>query len=252
MTGDSFSPSFDPANRGNLAGVVKFVLTKFLQGVDDMLPAKVISYDPIAKRAQVQPLLSIVTTGGTQVQRAQVASVPVYQPSAGGFILHFPINPGDLGWIKANDGDISLFLKVLQNASPNTARLHSFEDALFYPDSMMRNVVIADEDADSVVLQNISGTGKIAIDPNGNVRIVAATTLTMTAPNVIINASDGITMNSPVTTFTGLIASTDGAGTSTFAGSIVVTGDVTAEGTSVHTHVHSGVMPGGGDTGPPV
>jgi len=33
---------------------------------------------------------------------------------------------------------------------------------------------------------------------------------------------------------------------------MTVTGDVTAEGTSVHTHKHGGVQTGGGQTGVPV
>jgi phage baseplate assembly protein gpV len=38
----------------------------------------------------------------------------------------------------------------------------------------------------------------------------------------------------------------------TVQGSIAVTGDVTAGGKSLTTHVHSGVQPGAGNSGPPV
>ena len=37
-----------------------------------------------------------------------------------------------------------------------------------------------------------------------------------------------------------------GGGAATFSGSMTVDGDVTAQGTSVHNHVHRGVQPGGG------
>ena len=40
--------------------------------------------------------------------------------------------------------------------------------------------------------------------------------------------------------------------TVTIEGNLIVTGDVTASGTSLHTHIHSGVTTGGGDTGAPV
>ena len=40
-------------------------------------------------------------------------------------------------------------------------------------------------------------------------------------------------------------------GNVTVNGSITATGNVTGEGTSLHTHVHSGVQTGSGDTGPP-
>lgn len=201
-------PSSDPANRYDLVGTVRLVLTKFLQSVDDMLPAVVISYDRATNQAQVQPLIALVTTDDKQVQRAQVASIPVLQIGGGGFVLSFPIRPGDLGWIKANDRDISLFKQVLANASPNTARKHSFEDAMFIPDTMKRSVIINSEDAENVVLQSIDGTQRVSIWP-GKIKITASaielvsSTLTHNGKNI---------------------------------------GD---------THVHTGVTPGGGDTGPP-
>ena len=64
---------------------------------------------------------------------AQVASVPVFQISMGGFAINFPCNPGDLGWLKANDRDISMFKQTGQQAQPNTQRKHSFEDANLHP-----------------------------------------------------------------------------------------------------------------------
>lgn len=165
-------PSSDPANRYDLVGTVRLVLTKFLQGVDDMLPAVVISYDRATNQAQVQPLIALVTTDNKQIERAQVASIPVLQIGGGGFVLSFPIRPGDLGWIKANDRDISLFKRVLAVVSPNTARKHSFEDAMFIPDTMKRSVIINSEDAENVVLQSIDGTQRIAIWP-GKIKITA-------------------------------------------------------------------------------
>lgn len=41
-------------------------------------------------------------------------------------------------------------------------------------------------------------------------------------------------------------------GNLTVSGSVVADGDVTGDGTSLHTHVHSGVQTGGGNSGPPV
>lgn len=156
------SPSQNPADVGTLGGLFRLFSTKFLQGVDDMLPASVIAYDRTTNRAQVQPLIAMVTTGGVQITRAGVASVPVLQLGAGGFVASFPIKPGDLGWIKANDRDISLFKKTYANASPNTQRKHTFEDAMFIPDVMMQGVTIASEDLNNLVIQNLAGTVKVS------------------------------------------------------------------------------------------
>lgn len=154
--------SANTADADTLPGMIRFVLTKFLQKTDDMLPAQVIAYDRTTNRAQVMPLIQVVTTASEVVNRAVIASIPVLQLGGGGFVASFPIQPGDLGWIKANDRDISFFKKTLKNSAPNTQRKHSFEDAIFIPDSMFRNVTIAGEDTNNLVIQNNAGTVKIA------------------------------------------------------------------------------------------
>jgi hypothetical protein len=160
---DIFSPaSIDPSSRGSLPGTVRLILTKFLAEVDDMLPARVLAYDRASNRARVQSLINMVTTNGIRVPRGTIASVPVLQLGGGGFVASFPISEGDIGWIKANDRDISVFMQSFANSDPNTQRKHSFEDALFIPDTMMQSVSIAEEDENNLVIQNLAGTVKIS------------------------------------------------------------------------------------------
>lgn len=162
MSDDILPPSMDQADRDSVSGIIKLVLTKHSQATDDMLPATVISYNRTNNRAQVQPLIYIVNTLNQRQERAPVVSVPALQLGGGGFLASWPINPGDIGWIKANDRDISLFKQNLAMTEPNTARLHSFEDALFIPDTMLKGVTIASEDANNLVIQNLAGTVKLA------------------------------------------------------------------------------------------
>lgn len=176
-------PSGNPANSTDFTGILRLVLTKFLQYTDDMLPAKIVAYDRATNRAQVQPMIVTVTTDGIRVSRAPVASVPVVQLGGGGFVVSFPIIPGDLGWIKANDRDISLFKQSLSETQPNTQRKHTFSDAVFIPDSMMRDVTIAEEDADNLVIQNLAGTVKVSWWED---------LLKIIAPNVGIGGTPGV------------------------------------------------------------
>lgn len=159
-------PSRNSSDDGTLVGALKIVLTKFLQGVDDMLPAKVIAYDAATNLASVQPLIAVVSTANERIPRAVVAAIPVAQFGAGGFVMRFPVTPGDLGWIKANDRDISLFKRAHTVTSPNTQRKHSFEDALFIPETMLQGVTIDPLDADNAVWQSFDGTVRIALGPN--------------------------------------------------------------------------------------
>lgn len=259
MTYKYAPPSRNPADSDTLTGLLKLAFTKFLQKTDDMLPAKVISYNKATNLAKVQPIIMIISTANEQIPRAAVASIQVYQASAGGFILRFPVKAGDLGWIKASDRDISLFKQTMASAPPNTQRKHSFEDAIFYPQAAFDLVTIADADADSVVLQNYAGTCKIALSDTG-ITMTAPDSIILNTTTVTVNASTQVILNTPITTITGIfnVEDTGGgtAGTITgniqLNGSMVATGDVTASGTSLHTHKHSGVTTGGGDTGGPV
>jgi hypothetical protein len=159
-------PSRNTANDDTLAGLMELVLTKFLQNTDDMLPAQIVAYDRTTNQAKVQALIQVVTTSAQIISRAQVASVPVLQLGGGGFVVSFPQAAGNTGWLKANDRDISLFKQQIQQTVPNTQRKHSFEDAMFIPDTMMQDVQLAAEDLNNAVFQNLAGTVKIALWSN--------------------------------------------------------------------------------------
>lgn len=208
-------PSQNPADLGTFQGLFRAVLRKFLQGVDDMLPARVISYDREKNIAQVQPLVAMLTTNNEIVSRARVASVPVFQIGGGNFLLNFNILPGDLGWIKANDRDISLFLQSFNEQAPNTARQHSFQDAVFFP-HIMTGYDIDSADSQNCVLQNLDGSVKISL---------GADKITIKAPHVVIESND-VQING-----TSLKHNTKNVGS---------------------THQHSGVQSGGSNTGAPV
>lgn len=210
---DSTPPSRNTSNDDTLAGAIAISLAKLLQNTDDMLPAKVIAYDRATNRASVQAMIAIVNTENQLIERAQIASIPVFQMGAGGFVMSWPVKPNDLGWIKANDRDISLFLKSLTVSAPNTARKHTFSDAVFYPDTMFKNVQINVEDAENLVIQKLDGSVRIALWDD-KVKI--------TAPEIVLDT--------PIVT---------------------CTGDVIASGISLVHHIHGGVTTGSGSTAEP-
>lgn len=246
-------PSVDPANDDSMLGMANTILRKFLQRVDDCLPARVVSYDRDTNKAAVQPMVALLTTAGTQVARAQVSEVPVLLLGGGGHMLSFNLKPGDFGWLKACDRDISMFMQSWSAGPPNTLRMHTFEDALFIPDAM-RDYTIEGEDDENVVLQTLDGKYRVAIWDDrvkvtgdntsmtlktGAVEIVSPLIVSITAPNInlngnvnsgggpgtpdiVLSASNSITINAPTVTIQGR----------TFLG-----------------HNHNNVQPGGGNSG---
>lgn len=233
------NPSRDPANDASLVGMAKQVLDKFLQGVDDMLPARVVSYDRATNRAAVVPMVKVLTTDDQQVTRAQIASVPVMQFGGAGVALAFNLQPGDLGWIKANDRDVSLVLQAYRDNAPNTLRKHSFQDAVFIPD-VMRGVEINGEDASHAVLQTLDGSVRVAVWPDR---------LKLTAGAL------SVTIGPSVTTFVGPVAFQNAvtmAQTLAVTGAATLTGGAAIGGIEFGTHAHGNVTNGAGTSGGPV
>ena len=242
------NPSRDPANDDSMLGMANEILKKFLQKVDDMLPARVVSYDRATNRAQVIPLVRVITTANQLVERPQVASIPVLQYGGGGFLLSFPLKPGNLGWIKANDRDISLVLQSYADNAPNTRRMHSFSDALFIPD-VMTGYTLSEEDAENAVLQSLDGSVRVSLWADRLKLVAPGGSVVMDATGVHIAHGVTITLAAPTVAIVGNLAQT--GGNATMSGGLTATGEVTAAGIPLSTHHHTGVVPGGGNSGGP-
>ena len=215
----------------SLAGSMQALLRAFARdNLDDMLPAKVVSYNQASNRAVIQPLVMIGTTDGAKVSRARCANVPVFRFGGGGFFIAMPLKAGDFGWLKANDRDTSLiFQGGGQEDWPNTERLHSFSDAMFFPDTL-KDWAINGKNADALVIQSLAGETCLAL-ADGRVEI----------------DSTEIKLNGDVFINGGL--STSGGDVS-IAGNIATTGNISNNGKDIGSgHKHSGVQAGGDDTG---
>ena len=230
------NPSRDPANDDSLLGMARQILDKFLAQIDDMLPARVVSYDRASNRATVVPMVKLLTTDNRQIGRAQVASVPVMMLGGDGVALSFNLKAGDLGWIKANDRDISLITQGYKDSAPNTLRKHSFQDAVFIPD-VMRGLTVNAEDETHAVLQTLDGSVRVAIRPD-RVKITAGSLYGEFGPaNITLdNGGGGVTVTPTGGTMKGHWSFPDGA---------------SIGGIEFGSHKHTNVQPGGGTSGGP-
>ncbi len=164
------------ADEGNLIGLFKTVQERILRNSENMLPARVVNFDRARNRVTVQPMIRLLGTNDTTISRGQLHSIPVYNPSGGGFGVYFPLVAGNLGWIQANDRDISLFLQSYEEANPNTTRKHLFSDAVFYPD-MMTGYSIDGEDTENLTIQNNDASVKVTLS-NDTIKLKAVNIIT--------------------------------------------------------------------------
>ena len=185
-------PNTDAADGGSLSGQLGAALKAFfLNQFEGMLPATVVSYNDQTNRAVIKPLVMLGTTSGAKVSRAQVSGIPVYRFGGGGFFMRFPIKAGDFGWIKANDRDISL---VFQRGGledwPNTARMHKFSDAMFFPDTF-KQWVISGENADKAVWQTMDGETCISLGAGEIKHKVGGVSISVSASGISLVSPPG-------------------------------------------------------------
>ena len=159
------NPDIDPANNGSLVGVMNFAVQKMMQAMNGMLPAQVTSYDREKNRVEVQLMISLKTTDGSQIPRPHLVNIPVLALGGGTFSISFPLKAGDVGWVIAADRDISTFLQNYTQTAPPTTRMHNFADGMFIPD-LMKNYNISSANEDYVIIQSTDGTMSIEMGLN--------------------------------------------------------------------------------------
>ena len=218
-------PAYNPANGTSEAGK-DIILTKNIKkGLFCASPAIVESFDRAKQQATVRPALMAKKSNGESIAQDFIYNVPVRFGGGGGFAVNLPLTKGDTGWLIFCDRDISAFKATRQIMPCNTNRMHAPEDAFFLPDAM-QTARISAEDSSKAVFQTLDGSNKIALGSDD---------ITIKTKSLNITA-DTVTFTSPAITTTGTIAAT---------------GDITAAGISVSTHVHGGVTSGSGTTGAP-
>lgn len=176
------NPSGSLLADSSLDGVMSLMGRKLLMEKDDMLPARIISWDPATNRAQIEILYHTTMTSGDMHQLSAPAEVPVQFPGGGGFVLVFPLKPGSLGWIKAADRDMSLFLQSYEAQPGNTPRIHCFEDGVFIPDVMHAFTM---SNSEGISIQTMDGANAVTVTADSAVMKVGSAMLTLTADKLV-------------------------------------------------------------------
>lgn len=248
--------SQNPAESASALTALSAFMRHFLMGVENMLPAQVVSYDRVKNVATVQPLISMVRVDDVELIRHQIQGVQVLSYGGGGFNINFPLAAGDLGWIIAADRDLSDFKTSLARSVPTTGRLHSFNDSWFVPD-VFRKYTIDGSNSGSMVIQSLDGSNTvISLSPGGHIKIKSATDLTIDTPTTTITGDviidKTLTVVSNVTmqanaTVTGQTA-VNGGFTAAGGQTCSLPATTTVSGKTVNGHVHGGVQSGTSNT----
>lgn len=232
------------------------------------LPGVIESFDPKTMTATVQPTIQgqIEDEDGNTsfVNLPQLEDVPVEFPSGGGFILTFPIQPGDECTIVFASRCIDNWWALGDIQQPFESRMHDLSDAICRvgPRSQPRvldpivdveAVQLRTDDARAKIsmypdytIRAENPAGKVEITPEGITTAEGQTRIILKAPIIDLIAGafsmTGISGETPTATIKANISQD---------GKLESTGDHMAGGISLKTHTHTGVQTGSDNTGRP-
>lgn len=244
----------------NLSELIKRTIIQTMRQLRVSMPCEVVRYNSKRQMVDVRIVQPEIDLAGNNIPMPVITNIPVSFVRCGNSHITHPINKGDTGFIIFADRDISSWVETNNTSVVDSARTHSMQDSYFIPgiagggkNANPNDVEIKYNNTTIHLRKNgdvdINTPSKVNINASSEVN-VTTNKLTVNAPNSYFNGNVFI---SQLLTTGGFVSNgTSGGGVAQFTGSINVTGDVTANGTSLDTHVHSGVQSGGSNTGQPI
>ncbi len=188
--------------------------------INTSMPGVIVSYDPQTRFAVVRPAVQRALTDGRSLDQPEIIDVPVVFPTGGGFTMTHPIKAGDGVVLHFSQRSMDAWM---EKGDPilDDPRMHDLTDCYATPGLNHSGATVAAHPTDVVMS---FGGATVSINPGGDITFTAKGKLT-------INAPGGITLNGDTNAPNNFIRS---------------------QNVTLHTHRHSGVQPGAGQTLTPV
>jgi hypothetical protein len=231
MMGSTVNPAgmLQPSTLWGVHNNLAFIVQQALSKVQTATVVKVIAcsnaggVSPVGT-VDVQILVNQISGQKVATPHVTMYGLPYLRIQGGANAVIIDPQPGDIGIAVFASRDITTVKSTKAQASPNTFRMHDFADGMYLGG-----------------LLNGTPTTYVQFG-SGGVAIVSPDTITLTAPNIVLN---------------GAVAQS--GGNVTMAEDLTVGGDVVADltgstfdGIPFATHVHTGVTSGGANTGVPI
>jgi hypothetical protein len=154
--------------RNHLADGVYSVFDYLIANVHTAMPATIIKYDSVTKKATVKPSIKKVFANNTVVSMPTVSNVPVVMPRTAIAGLNIPVNVGDSVLLVFSERSLERWLFSGGEVEPGFDRKFDLTDAIAIVGLYSFNAQIHDE-KDAAFLYN--KTGIIKIDGNSKIAI---------------------------------------------------------------------------------
>ena len=237
---EKYYGNVQPSDDASAYNELVFQINAIMKRVNTCMPVQVTAVKagglgPVGF-VDVQVMVTQLTGNNTVVANPSIQNVPYFRVQGGKNAVIIDPQVGDIGVACFCQRDISSVKKVRAVAPPGSHRMFSFSDAVYFGGTL-------------------NGTPEQYIKFDGSgIAVYSPTKITCTAPEILMEAENSITMDAPLVEITGSIGQTGEKGTGAkFTGGIENTGGTTSSnGIVVETHLHSGVEPGGSNTGTPI
>lgn len=200
-------------NHDTLSGAFEMLTQRIFRHINCAIPCVIESVKD-RMTVDVRPSIKIMLSDHTFRSRSVIKGIPVINLSTSGFSISLPLKKNDTGLLIACDRDISNYLSSKSESEPATARMHSFSDAFFIPNSL-ENIEVSSDNSESLVIQNKAGNVYISVN------------------------DDAVNIN-------GVTVDKDG----NITAKKIKADEVEISGTKLSTHVHAGVTTGKDSTLP--
>lgn len=192
------------------------------------------------------PLVKMRSASGAALEPVSIPKLRWFRLQHGTAALICDPKPGDVGLAVFAQQDVSTLTGGADPQQPGSFRCYDMSDGFYFGGFWGQ-----------------TPTTFIRIEDSGDVTITAPQSVTVNTTTATVNASatatiktGAATIDAPTTHVTGALKVdgmiTGGGGLAiSGGGGATVKGDVVADGISLKGHTHSGVQPGGGNTGAP-
>ena len=229
-------PSDDASEYNELV----FQIHSMLKRVNTCMPVQVTAVNagglgPVGF-VDVHVMVTQLTGNNTVIANPSISNVPYFRLQGGKNAVIIDPQVGDIGVACFCQRDISSVKKIRAAAPPGSQRMFSFSDAVYFGGSLNR-----------------TPEQYIKFDDSG-ITVYSPTKITCTAPEILLEAENSITMDTPLVQISGQMVQTGakGSGATTYGGLTNTGGTISSNGITLETHVHGKTMPGSGNTGVPV
>ena len=233
---------FEAEGRARNEKLIRNAFGELMKDVCTSIPGHVLTFDSLTQRAQVQIGILRVDVNDATFTIPPIVEVPVHF-QGGDYAIEYQIDEGCEGVILFSQRCIDGWVQSGGVATNPRGRFHSMQDAMFLPGFRSQPNVLPDFQNNGVRMRNRAGTQFVWLKNDNSIHMDNG----VARFNVL---ADGTTLMQNGAGSFQLLA--DG---SFLINGLKITPDgnvITAAGTNLNTHRHSGVTPGSGTSGVPV